>query len=124
MAPPRDPLVLPLAAFICGIGVARFARFGTLELAVGIAALLALYIGARWRARRVSAVAGFACLMLAGCAGTQFQRPQPRPELTEDDNQTLIVAGCVVEPPSAGEYVSRFAVELASRPVTGKHFPL
>jgi competence protein ComEC len=108
----RDPLVLPLVAFMCGLGAARFASFHPIELGAGIAALLALWIGARWKARRVSIAAGFACLMLVGCAVAEYQRPQARPELTSNDNETLIVGGCVVEPAPSDPHVSRFVVEL------------
>jgi competence protein ComEC len=112
VAPPRDPLVLPLAAIICGIAAARYTSFQPIELVAGISALLALWIVARWKGLRVSPAAGFAILALIGCALAEYQRPPARPELTEDDNQVLIVAGCIVEPPSSIAPMPRFVVEL------------
>jgi competence protein ComEC len=108
----RDPLVLPLAALICGIVAARYLRFTKSELIAAIAALVLVWMVARWKAKRLSVVPGFVAVALIGCAVSAFRGPAPQPELTEEDNQVMIVAGCVVEPPSAIAPILRFGVEL------------
>lgn len=109
---PRDPLVLPLAAFVGGIVAARYARFSAIELTAGIAAILLVWFVALLKARRISAIPLAGAILLAGCGVAEYHRPQPPPELIEGDNQVLIVGGCVVEPPSETASVSRFVVEL------------
>jgi competence protein ComEC len=108
----RDPLVLPLAALVCGIGVARFARFYPAELAACAIGFLLLWILARWKAERLAPLAGFMCIALAGVAIAEYRRPPFPPELTSEENEVLLVEGCVVEPPSPGVSISRFIVEL------------
>jgi competence protein ComEC len=112
VAPARDPLVLPLAAFLCGVVLARYARFTALELSAGIAAVIILWAIARWKSSRTRALPAYILLVFVGCGVNEYHQPLPRPELTEEDNQVLVVAGCVVDPPSDIPEVSRFVVEL------------
>jgi competence protein ComEC len=74
--------------------------------------MLVLAAIAHCKARRTRAIPVLVALVFAGCGTAEYHRPQARPELTEGDNQVLIVAGCVVEPPSVIAPISRFVVEL------------
>ena len=109
----RDPLVLPALALAAGIVVARFAPFSLTELVSALVGFLALALLA---ARKASRLTRNVCILLACAAlGTTvavWRRPFPPPELDAEAGETLIVEGCVIEPPVFFEGREQFVVEL------------
>lgn len=101
----RDPLLLPLAAFLGGILAARAWSFCWQDLA-GVAAAAVLL----WFLTHRAAILAF--VAIAGAAVYEAHRPGRAPELTSEDNETLIVAGCVVDPPTPGAELLRFVIEI------------
>jgi competence protein ComEC len=109
----REPLLAPLAAIAAGIVVSRCAVFETRELLSGISAFLILGVFSLWRRSRALALS---CAMLAlvavGALTDTFHRPGPPPEIETGSRTTLIVSGCVVEPPVFSEGREQFVLEL------------
>lgn len=96
-----------------GILSSRFVSFGIRELAILIAAFLALGAISLWRRSRV--LAGVCCLvgfMFAGALTDLAHRPGPRPELDAEGRDPVILSGCVVQPPALSGDRERFVVEL------------
>ena len=109
----REPLLAPLAAIAAGIVVSRFVSFEPRELLSGIAALLILGIFSLWRESRVLAiVCALLSVMLAGSLTDVLHRPGPPPEIDTNSRTTLIVAGCVVQPPVFSEGREQFILEI------------
>jgi competence protein ComEC len=102
-----------LAAIAAGIVVSRFVSFEPRELLSGIAALLILGVFSLWReSRALAAVCALLALMLAGTLTDVLHRPGPPPEIETDSRTTLIVAGCVVQPPVFSEAREQFLLEI------------
>ena len=109
----REPLLAPLAAIAAGIVVARFVPFGSRELLSGIAAFLILGVVSLWRNLRPMAIAcALLALVAAGALTDALHRPGPPPEIDSTSRTTLIVSGCVVEPPIFSEGREQFVLEL------------
>jgi competence protein ComEC len=91
---------------VAGIAAARagFVENGMLGWGLAAAALV-------WALSRRT-VAGVATIAIAGALTYACHAPGPPPELDAEDNEVLLVGGCVVEPPSPGAVVARFTVEL------------
>lgn len=109
----KDPLLGPLAAIASGILAAHYAPFRKSELLAAIAALLLLYVLARWRKARIAA--GGCCftgLFLAGALIALVHAPGPPPELDAEAREIVILGGCVVEPPAISGERERFTLEL------------
>ena len=107
----RNPLLLPLCGMVAGILSAKFFRFYPLELALTAIGFALLWALALWKTRRVALLP---CLGLIGVAGVftaEFHRPSPPPKLNIEDNETVLLSGCIADVPSyAGDRV-RFALE-------------
>jgi hypothetical protein len=113
----REPLLAPLAAIAAGIVVSRFVSFGSRELLSGIAAFLILGVYSLYRESRLLAVScALFALMMAGSLTDVIHRPGPGPEIEANSRTTLIVSGCVVQPPVFSEGREQFV--LASRLTT------
>jgi len=102
-----------LAAIAAGILVSRFVSFESRELLFPIAAFLILGVFCLWRELRRLALA---CALLAvfalGALTEALHRPGPRPEIETAGRETLIVSGCVVEPPAFFDGREQFVLEL------------
>ena len=102
-----------MAAIAAGILVSRFVNFESRELIFPIAAFLIFGIFCFWRELRGLAIA---CALLAvvalGALTEALHRPGPRPEIETAARETLIVSGCVVEPPAFFDGREQFVLEL------------
>ena len=109
----RDPLLAPLAAIAAGIVASRFAAFEPRELIFPIAAFLIL--GILCWLRKLRAL-GTTCALLAVFSGgiliDLLHRQGPPPEIEMAHRETLLVSGCVVEPPVFFEGREQFIVEI------------
>lgn len=110
----RDPLVFPLAALMAGIAGSRVlpgddAR--TLALAATGLILLACAAG-----KFVSARTGIGCLLTAIALGGAWldhrQRRTPPPEIDFAPGETMVLEGCVMEPPSMSDDREQLVIEL------------
>jgi competence protein ComEC len=112
----RDPLLVPACGIATGILLCRAAHFGTQELIYASTALCLLAIFAAWKSTRRSAVLCAAVLCLfAGLATAEYHRPGKAPQLNADPGETLLLAGCIVEPPELSPGREQFLLELAPR---------
>jgi competence protein ComEC len=109
----KHPLLGPGAAIASGILVYRFVPFTYIELLPSVAAFILFAVIAHLRKARVLCIvcAHFA-LFLAGAVTARLHRPGPRPEIDATGRETVIVAGCVVEPPAISGERERFILEL------------
>jgi competence protein ComEC len=109
----REPLLAPLAAIAAGIVVSRFVPFGSRELLSGIAAFLILGVySLSQHSRLLAASCALFALMLAGSLTELLHRPGPAPHIDTNSRATLIVSGCVVQPPVFSEGREQFVLEL------------
>jgi competence protein ComEC len=109
----KYPLVPPLAAIAGGVLVARFVPFSSNELVLAIAGFLLLGLVALYRRARV--VAGASCLLglfAAGALTALEHAPGPPPRIDASGRETVILGGCVVEPPAISGERERFLLEL------------
>jgi competence protein ComEC len=108
----RDPLVGPVAAIAAGILVARFVPFHRTELLATTAAFLLLAIFARHLLRAVCAALA---LLAAGALTAVLHTPAAPPYIDATGRETVILGGCVVEPPAISGERERFILQLDSR---------
>ena len=104
-----DPLVLPLAAVVSGILLGRALSFSNFEAAWPVAVFLLLALVAKRRLRRW-------CLLLAlvfvGALADAWHRPGARPTIDAGSRETVVLAGCVVEPSVLSPGRQQFTLEL------------
>jgi competence protein ComEC len=106
-------LLAPLAAIAAGIVVSRFVPFESRELLFAFAAFLILSgISLRRAARRLASICALLALIATGALTGVLHRPGPPPEIETGSRETLLVSGCVVEPPVFSEGREQFVVEL------------
>jgi competence protein ComEC len=107
----RDPLLLPAAALAAGIFLSYWLPVSILEAAWPILAFLLLTFAARTKWLR------HVCVLLAMiCGGAlveAWHRPGPPPEIDAGRKETVILAGCVVEPTVFSPGREQFTLELA-----------
>ena len=109
----REPLLAPLAAIAAGIVVSRFVPFEPRELLSVISAFLLLGVFCYWRQFRFLALScATLALFAAGALSDLLHRPGPPPEIETTSRDTLLVSGCVVEPPIFSERREQFVLEL------------
>ncbi len=102
-----------MAAIAAGIVASRFVLFEPRELLSGIAAFLILGVFSLWReSRALAIVCALLALTLAGSLTDVLHRPGPPPEIEGNSRTTLIVEGCVVQPPVFSEGREQFILEL------------
>jgi competence protein ComEC len=113
----REPLNVPALALCLGIAAGHYCYIGLAELALPLAAGVALTSLAfgrgcrRWI--RLSCVS--LTIALAGLALQAIHRPGRPPTLDADDADTVVLIGCVVNPPVFSPDRERFLLELAPR---------
>jgi len=111
----REPLLVPLAALATGILIAHFFYFrlpdvlGALALS-GILAILAQVLPSGRRMRLVTC-----CLLLAivGIVTQVIHRQGRAPRLNAEDTETVLVSGCVINPPVFSPNREQFTLQLA-----------
>ncbi len=109
-----DPLILPLVALTAGILLARWLGFSTAQAAwpmlafAGLSAL-AWFRRSRGLARITVALAWTACGMWA----VAIHNKGSKPEIDAGPKETLILEGCVVDPPVFSKDRAQFTLELS-----------
>lgn len=110
-----EPLVLPVCALAGGILAAHFIYFnlhdvGVPALAAGAVFALCLALPQAWRLRMATA-----CVLLAigGIATQVIHRQTQHPHLNAADGETVLLAGCVVNPTVFSPDREQFTLELA-----------
>ena len=102
-----------MAAIAAGILVYRFVPFTSFELLASLGAFAALAMVARLRGSRGLAIL---CTHLAVfCAGAftaRLHTPGPPPTIDATGRETVVIGGCVVEPPAISGERERFILEL------------
>jgi competence protein ComEC len=101
--------LLPLFGMAAGILATRLASFRTGEsvAAMAVFAILAL------PGTRVRLVCVFLAAAFFGVWTSVVHRPGLSPRLNAESGETLVLAGCVVEPPSMSDDREQFLLELA-----------
>jgi len=106
-------LLVPAVCLAAGIAAGRLVEFGSRELAVVIAAFLALagvsrLAGSPWLVR----LSVWLAVLFAGSAIQLLHRPGPAPEIDAGPREVLLLAGCVVQPPVLFPNREQFVLEL------------
>ncbi|MDQ2950596.1 MAG: competence protein ComEC family protein, partial [Acidobacteriota bacterium] len=111
----KDPLVAPLLALTVGILLSRWTSFGFIETAAALALLGGLSIAATWISRRLALTCCLTALVFGGVLVDLLHRPGLPPSIDASSQETVILSGCVVDPPIFYEGRDQFTVELAPR---------
>jgi competence protein ComEC len=108
-----NPLILPLAAVISGILFARALTLSAFEAAWPLAVFLLLTLFSRlWAARWVRRCCLGFTLIFVGAFTEVAHRPGPRPQIDAGSRETVLLAGCVVEPSVLSPGRQQFTLEL------------
>ena len=113
----QEPLLLPFGGLVTGIAIATWLNrlgmegFTPIE---GMAATLAftLLFVVAWRYPWLKATCLFLALTAGGIWLEAARRKGPAPALNAASGETLVLSGCVVDPPVFYEHRSRFLLEL------------
>ncbi|HET8548147.1 MAG TPA: ComEC/Rec2 family competence protein [Bryobacteraceae bacterium] len=105
----RNPLLFPLGGVVCGILVERWVPFAPADLIVPFAAFSALGL----MRTRLRLVCIFLACVSAGVWTSAVHRPAPPPRLNAASGETILLTGCVVEPPAILDDREQFTLELA-----------
>src|SRR6202049_1290628 len=108
----RDPLILPLFAVVSGILLGRVVSFSRFEAAWSWGVFLVL---APLTARRSHWLRRFSValvLLFTGVLAETWHRPGPLPEIDAGLRETVLLAGCVVEPSAFSNQREQFTLEL------------
>ena len=113
----REPLLLPVIALAAGIIAAHFNYFELHELLIpailSAAALILAFRFAKTVEWRVGAVC--AAMAVAGMATQVYHRPAKTPQMDAEDGETVVLTGCVVNPPVFSPTREQFTLELAPK---------
>jgi competence protein ComEC len=104
-----DPLILPVAAVVSGILLGRALTFSRPGAAWPAAVFVLLALFSTPRLRRWCAVLA---LIFTGAFADAWHRPGPRPRIDAGSRETVILAGCVVEPSVLSPGRQQFTLEL------------
>ena len=109
-----DPLILPLIALTAGVLLAHWLGFSQSQgawamVAFAILAAIAYARDSRWLARLTVALAWAAC----GLWTVALHNKGPKPEIDAGAKETLILEGCVVDPPVFSQDRGQFTLELS-----------
>jgi competence protein ComEC len=113
----REPLLLPVCALSAGILAAHYFFFSFSDLLVSIV-FIALGLGAAYILPSAPTVRlGMVCasLLVAGI-GTQIIHRHTRiPRLNAEDTETVLLSGCVTNPPAFSAGREQFTLQLAPK---------
>ena len=104
-----DPLILPLAAVISGILLCRVFTFSAFDAAWPAVVFLLL---ALFATRRLRGWCMLLALIFVGAWTEAWHRPGPRPQIDAGLRETVLLAGCVVEPSVLSPGRQQFTLEL------------
>ena len=109
----REPLLAPLAALASGVLVSRTIEFEWHILLWAHLLFLMVAAAARWlRIRGVATVILLGMLVATGALVDLLHRPEPRPVIEAEPGETILVKGCVVEPPVFYDGKEQFLIRL------------
>ncbi|HXE12734.1 MAG TPA: DUF4131 domain-containing protein, partial [Bryobacteraceae bacterium] len=111
----REPLLLPVLALSAGILAGHFNYFTARELIWPLtAALLLIVVCLAWRsAGRLRLACVLLAIAMAGIATQVAHRQQTLPKLNVSDGETVLLDGCVVDPPVFSPDKAQFTLQLA-----------
>jgi competence protein ComEC len=104
-----DPLILPVAAIVSGILLGRALTFSRSGAAWPAAVFVVLALCSTPRLRRWCLLLA---LIFAGVFADAWHRPGARPQIDAGSRETVILAGCVVEPTVLSPGRQQFTLEL------------
>jgi competence protein ComEC len=113
----REPLLLPFAALATGILIAHFVFFRFSDIIVP-AASAGVLVGATFlvpAARRMRLAVACALIFIAGIMTQVVHRQGRTPRLNADDNEIVLLSGCVTNPPVFSPNREQFTSELSPR---------
>ncbi len=113
----REPLLLPVTALAGGILLAHFIflQLGDLIVPAGLAIVACLLASFFSDHRRMRLAVASASLALAGMTAQIVHRPTRTPKLTASDGETVMLSGCVVNPPVFSPDREQFTLRLAPK---------
>lgn len=106
----NEPLLVPAIGVAAGVLLERLTAFSAAEVGLYLLVFagLAVFPGAAWRRRMC---AGLACAAV-GIGAALWHKPGPAPVLDAGAMDTVVLEGCVVEPPVFSENREQFTLEL------------
>src|SRR5579863_6596976 len=108
----RDPLILPLSAVVCGILLSRAVSFSRLDAAWPWVVFLVLAALTARRSRWLRCICAALALLFTGVLAETWHRPGPPPTIDAGLRETVLLAGCVVEPSAFSNDREQFTLEL------------
>ncbi len=112
---PADPLLLPLVSIAAGILLSRWVRFEIRELLLALPALFALTLLAYRHSKKLAYAACLVAVCLGGILTDVLHRPSGTPSIDANSQETVLLSGCVVDPPIFYEGRDQFTVQLAPK---------
>ncbi len=113
----REPLLLPVFALAGGILVAHFYFFELSDLIVpiglGLTAVALAFFTARGQSLRLSTICTL--MVLAGMATQVIHRQGKAPVMNAEDTETVLLSGCITNPPVFSPTREQFTLELAPK---------
>jgi competence protein ComEC len=112
---PREPLLLPVAALALGILTAHFYYFILPDLWVPLL-LTAVVLGVSFRfttSRFFRWTSVGLAMALAGMVSQTTHRQERTPKLTAEDGETVLLSGCVINPPVFSPDREQFTLNLS-----------
>jgi competence protein ComEC len=113
----REPLLVPALAFATGVLIAHFIFLNLPDLRIPAAiSVFAFALACVFpSARRMRLAALCAALALAGMAAQIVHRQGRTPRLNAEDTETVLLSGCVINPPVFSPNREQFTLELAPK---------
>ncbi len=109
-----DPLILPLIALTAGVLLGRWLGFTQMQAIWPMLAFAALAVLARTRNSRLLARLAIALALTAcGMWTVALHNKGSKPEIDAGARETLILEGCVVDPPVFSQDRAQFTLELS-----------
>jgi len=108
-----NPVLLAFLCFAAGIVLSRLADFSFAEISFALAAYLLLAsLSQRRSLRRLTLLNVLAAVFCCGILTDIWRHPGPAPEIEFEPGETMLLAGCVVEPPALFPGREVFVLEL------------
>jgi len=111
----QAPLLIPLTSLALGILIGHWVRFFALELSASLTLLFALTLLAWQRSPRLFLPCSVFIVLFTGIALETIHRPGSPPEIDAGARETVLLSGCIIEPPAFYEGRDQFVVELAPK---------
>lgn len=116
----REPVLLPCAALAAGVFLAHFVFFQLPELivpgALCVAVFALAFLFAKGQRTRIAAVC--CCFFVCGIATQIVHRQGRAPRLSAEDAETVLISGCVTNPPVFSPNREQFTLDLGKNAQT------